>query len=111
MPTLPIMITRILPDNSLQLDDNGHTDAHPGDKILWHIGNGSGVDAITAITGKNGSANIFTRPPYQQGNNWVGEIIDRHDLDTNYSYSITWRNGTGTYVHDPIISVRPSIRP
>lgn len=108
MADRPIHITGILANGNLNMTSNGNISVHPGDRILWIIDHGSGVTAITAITGKDPVTTIFESTPHQQGANWVGDVIDDANLNVNYRYSIAWRQGSVSHIHDPIISVRPS---
>jgi hypothetical protein len=111
MPTRPIRITGSNSSNhSLILNDHGHTTADAGDTILWQIDAHSGVYSIISIQEKSGSTNIFSSPPRPQGNNWRGDILAVVAPCTVYVYSITWlaKDGSGSHVFDPIISIRPT---
>jgi len=110
MPTRPIKITSAdTSDGSLQLSDRGHTIAEGGDTILWQIGNGSGVESITAIQEKPDSTNIFSTAPHKKGRNWTGDIDPAAPPKAEYLYSIVWmaEDGSGPYTFDPKISIKP----
>ena len=76
--------------------------AYPGDQITWVIQSDSGVSAITSITRKPDSVDIFTPTgkepaPLIGSINWQGTInpaiavIER----VEYNYTINWLSPTG----------------
>jgi hypothetical protein len=111
MATRPIKITASNEITGwLQLDDHGHTHAEAGDTIQWQISNHSGVYSIVTITKKSGS-NFWSIQPHAQGANWKGTISLTAQVFDQYVYSIHWKaseNGP-VLIHDPIISIKPSV--
>jgi hypothetical protein len=112
MATRPIKITGSNETTGwLQLDDLGHTRADAGDTILWQRSNQSGVYAIVDIKQKRGS-NFWSTPPQAQGANWMGIISPTARVFDQYVYSIYWKASEDGPVrmHDPIISIKPSVQ-
>ena len=97
-------------DVTLTLSDHGNTNVDPGESVLWHIGQNSGVESITSITKKASSVDIFSTAPHQDGSgnspNWKG-VVSLTSAGSEYYYSIFWlaADGSGTHEFDPKISV------
>jgi len=105
-------------NSSLTLDDNGNTNADPGDQITWKIGTGSGIGRISAITADSGSTDVFgppdTNEPAPQGGgsgNWRGTINSSIAPNSVENYTITWYTNDspeqGPYSCDPKITINP----
>jgi hypothetical protein len=112
MANRPITILGINPsDNSLILSDNGNTNVNPSDTVSWHIGQNSGVAAITAITDNNNSTDVFNPDPAPIANstNWQGTVSPTIAKGTVENYTILWvaASGSGMFRYDPKISVNP----
>ncbi len=97
-------------DGTLELPNRGNTDAEAGETIRWQIDNHSGVHSIVAITQKGGT-NFWSELPHQQGANWQGTISPEAKEPQAYEYAIHWKASAGgpVLVHDPIISIKPSV--
>ncbi|MBY0476561.1 MAG: hypothetical protein K2Q24_02875 [Chitinophagaceae bacterium] len=117
-----INITGIDANGNLILDDNGRTEAQPGDTVTWNIMPQSGVASITAITDTSNVDVFFPdprpfpiNPPTNPATNWQGTI--RSDLSfppppnswINETYQIyyTRKQNGQIFMHDPIIAVKP----
>ncbi len=104
-----IQIEGVNPDNSLILSDRGHTNVDPGDTVTWLIKPNSGVHAITGITKKEHSINVFISGPNQVGNsnNWVGIVDPTIPKGSEEEYNILWTAASGGEVHvfDPKIQI------
>jgi hypothetical protein len=97
-------------DGSLQLSDNGHTNAHKGADVNWHIDDAD-ITSIR-IEAKSGSPNIWSTFPAERGNRWTGETSLGAPDNAQWKYSIIWTSsGGGTHTHDPIIAIRPTKSP
>ena len=87
---------------NLTMTNEGVNNAFPGDQIIWVIQSGSGVSAITSITPKPDSVDIFTPTgtepaPLQGSINWQGTINPSIAVTerVEYNYTINWTAPTG----------------
>ena len=100
-------------NSSLTLDDNGNTNADPGDTVTWKIGTGCGVGRISAISQDPGATDVFSPDPSPQGNsgNWRGTINPAIAPESFEDYTITWYTDDnpekGPYSFDPRITINP----
>lgn len=103
----------------LTLDPPGELIVLQGDTVTWEIVAGSGVAAITKISEKPMSFDLFKPDPslVPGTTNWKGTINPDIGSDQHEDYYITWTTaGTGwlgkdgggiTKTFDPKISVKP----
>jgi len=111
MAVRPITIQSINSDGTLQLSDNGTTDANPGDTIQWNIGPNSGVATISSIHDTS-STDVFSPDPSKQPGNsttWQGTINSNINTVTEETYCIyyTKPGSSVVYMEDPLIRVNP----
>ena len=100
----------------LILSDNGLTNAHINDEIIWVVGHGSGVDRIVKIEKKG--ENVFKDPPSEklksdknkESTIWEGkckDYVDRKDHKENYEIKFIDDLGKEHTSTDPTIQLNP----
>jgi hypothetical protein len=98
-----------LSTGALTMSDKGTSNAIPGDQVTWIIAAGSGVLAISSITPKTGSIDIFTPPGKEPAKladpstTWQGTINPNFLSwqEEEYIYTINWTTaGTGWLGND-----------
>lgn len=107
---------------TLTYDTPDEVVASSGQQIKWVVESGSGVFAITAITPKQGSTDLFSGPggvePHPinaQKTEWLGTLSPVDPPNAVESYSITWTSvgggwhnqNVGGIVTDPKIRINP----
>ena len=106
---------------TLTMTNQGVNNAFSGDQITWVIQSGSNVAAITSITPKSGSVDIFTPPGTEPAQlpgsiNWQGTINPNISELVEYIYTINWTAPSGggwlgkdpkPESYDPKIIVKP----
>jgi len=93
----------------LILSDHGNTITSRSQKVKWIIEPNSGVKAITGITVKDGSTNVFDPEPQQLGNssNWQGKISPTIPVPSEELYNIIWIDeNDNEHTYDPKIQVK-----
>jgi hypothetical protein len=116
MATVTIYISKQADGTGLHLTDSeGHsgdnnltTTANPGDKVIWQLKAGGGIDQITSITPKENSQDVFSTDPapVDSGNpasDWAGIVST--SASGNESYSIGYKIGDTDYTDDPQLDV------
>lgn len=94
----------------LILSDNGITITSRSQKVTWIIGPHSGVSAITAISAKPDSINVFNPIPQPVGNstNWQGTVDPDLTVPAEELYDIFWNDASNNnHQFDPKIRVKP----
>ncbi|MGB5377660.1 hypothetical protein [Muriicola sp.] len=103
----------------LTMSDQGTTNVIQGDQVTWEIEPNSGVAAITKISEKPMSFDLFKPDPKQLPNsiNWQGTINPDIGSDQEETYYIEWttagtgwlgKDGAGQHKKfDPIIRIKP----
>lgn len=97
--------------------------AYQGDQVTWVLGPNCGVAAITAITDKPESPDLFSggsepAPQNPQKTVWEGTLDPNAPIDSVESYSITWTSvgggwhgqNQGGIITDPKIQIKPGHR-
>jgi hypothetical protein len=108
-------------NKTLEYDLGDEANADPGDQVTWKIAPNSGVAAITAITPKPTSPDLFLGgEPAQLPNStsWQGTVNPGITQESVEDYSITWTSvgggwhgqNQGGIVTDPRLRVNPKKR-
>lgn len=104
---------------TLTFDLGDEVNASAGDQVTWVLGENCGVAAITAITPKVGSPDLFAggvEPgPMPGSTSWQGTLNPADEGGTVEKYSITWTSvgggwhgqNVGGIVTDPRIKINP----
>ena len=94
----------------LILSDHGITITSRSQKVTWIIGPHSGVSAITAISPKPDSINVFNPIPQPLGisTNWQGTVDANLKVPAEELYNIFWNDiHNNNHQFDPKIRVKP----
>lgn len=106
-------------EKTLTFDIGDEANADPGDQVTWIIGPNSGVAAITAITHKPTSPDLFlggSEPAQLPGStSWEGTLNPNAARGAIEDYSITWTSvgggwhgqNVGGIITDPKIRINP----
>ena len=108
MPSITITASNTS-TGGLTLSDHGVTIAMRTQRVTWIIGPQSGVMAITGITVKDSSTNVYDPQPHQLGNssNWQGTISPSIPVPAEELYNIIWTDSSGSeHQFDPKIQVK-----